>query len=247
MPDLMTIPAESFRTDAALLRELHELATPSYEDPSALLARDAAHCDKLYLARDADGKLTCFFFAGWETVAVPAQEELPALYLGFSAARQDVKAGGHAGLLYHRCITAAYEWEREQRRKLILWGTTATPTVYRYVHAFLAEVEPRLDGSYSPSGAEFAQALRRKLAPQSGASAHPFVLKNVAHATRYARAEVERLDRITQTTAFSLFHELGVDEANGDRLLFLARTPDKLSFDPARQMNGKPQEAGAIR
>lgn len=230
MLNIVTIRSDRFRSDEALRCEILDLMAPSYEDPTALLTRDLTHCNTLYLARDDDGRLACFFLVAWEPLEVKGQKTLPSLFMGVSAVRQDVKNAGLAGRVYLRCILDALQWEREWCQKLILWSTTATPTVYLAAHTFLAETEPRLDGSYSPSGSEIALAIRRKFWPQLEIGGHPFVLKDVALNTRYSRQELERADCVRQAKSFSLFHELRIDQAEGDRLLFIARTPDKLDF-----------------
>jgi hypothetical protein len=231
MLNVETIPARSFKNDAALRREILELVAPSYEDPSAVVAREWAHCNSLYLARAEDGRLICFFLVAWEALEVEGCGNVQTLYLGLSAARQEVKDTGVIGSLYFRCIDDVIAWERESGRRLILWGTTATPTVYLAARAVLDEIEPRLDGSYSPSGAEIAHAVRRKLAVPSSNGEHPFVLKLAASNTRYSPPEAERISRFCQARGFTLFQNLGVDEACGDRLLFIAVAPEQADAD----------------
>lgn len=230
MLDFITIRSGLFRSDVALCRELLELTAPSYEDPSALIARELGHCDTLYLARDDEG-VCGFFLAAWETLEVAECGRVPALYLGLSAARENAKYRGHISALYLRCFNDAVAWEQETGEQLILWGTTATPSVYLAARAVLAATQPRLNGSYSSAGAVMAQALRRKLALAEEQAGHPFVLKNVAVGTRYSRQEAERIERVCQTKNFSLFRELGIAESAGDRLLFIAHTPGRAGFN----------------
>jgi len=228
MLNLITIRSTQFREDEVLRQEMLDLMAPSYEDPTALFTRDLAHCNTLYLARDAEGKMICFFMVAWEPLETPNHKILPSIFLGVSAVRQDAKNSGVVGYLYHQCIADAVEWEQEQNEKLILWGTTATPTIYLAAQTFLADTEPRLDGSYSPIGAELAMAIHQKQWPLIKANDHPFVLKNVALNTRYSEAELERINRICQLKKFELFCKLSIEETNGDRLLFIARTPDRI-------------------
>ena len=47
---------------------------------------------------------------------------------------------------------------------------------------------------------------------------NPFILKNVI-ASRYSPDERMRIRRIEQRHNFTLFHDLGIDESKGDRLL----------------------------
>jgi hypothetical protein len=231
MLNVETIAAHSFKDDAALRREILELVAPSYEDPTAVAARFWESCNSLYLARDEDGRLICFFLVGWETLEVEGGGSLQTLHLGLSAARQDVKDTGVIGSPYFRCFDDVASWERESGRRVILWGTTATPMVYLAARALLDEIEPQLDGGYSPSGVEIAHAIRRKLAVPLRNGEHPFVLKSAASNTRYSPPEAERISRFCQARGFTLFQDLRVDETRGDRLLFIAVAPEQADAD----------------
>lgn len=218
------------KTDDDLRRELLEITAPSYENSSALITREWEHCNSLYLARKGN-QVVCFFFVAWETVTIEGGGILPTLYLGLSATRQEADSTRLIGSLYLRCDKDIIAWETKHNQQLICWGTTATPIVYLLMRAFRPAIEPYLDGSYSPLGASLARAFRRKMTlPESG-DEHPFVLKGVANGTRYSPQEKERIEHVAQAKKFSLLHELGVDESTGDRLLFIARTSDKLDFD----------------
>jgi hypothetical protein len=230
MLNIYTIGSELFRTDEALRREMLDLLASSYQDPSALLARELEHCNSLYLARDGD-RLLCFFFVAWETVEVDGYGSASTIYLGLSATRQEVANTGFIGSVYFRCEKDIVCWERKNKRRLLLWGTTANPTIYLVMCAFRACVEPALDGSYSSLGAKLARAFRSKLAAPLSNDEHPFVLKGLAGGTRYSREEVERIERVSETKKFSLLCALGINEAAGDRMLFIARRTDEIDFD----------------
>lgn len=225
MLNIVTIRSDSFRTDKALRQELLDLMAPSYEDPTVLLTRELEHCNSLYLARD-DGRLLCFFFVAWEAVEVEECGNVPTIYLGLSAARQDAGNPGLIGWLYLRCDEDLVSWEKENKRHLLCWGTTANPIAYLAARAFRVTAEPHLDGSYSSLGAKLAWAIRRGLMLSESTDGHPFVLKGVASGTLYSRQEVEKIARVSEAKKFSLLRDLGIDEAAGDRLLFLAPTPD---------------------
>ena len=63
-----------------------ELSVPSYEDPTAVVYRDLNHSNKLYLARDSDGKLTNFFMVSWEPISFEGSF-IPSVFLGLSVTR----------------------------------------------------------------------------------------------------------------------------------------------------------------
>lgn len=91
MLNIFAIRSGAFKTDVTLRREILDLMATSYEDPTALLTRDLAHCDTLYLARDDKKKLCCFFLVVWKALEVPEGGNVPSLFMGVSAVRQDVK------------------------------------------------------------------------------------------------------------------------------------------------------------
>lgn len=225
MINIDVIRQGEFRNDVAIQASLLSLMAPSYKDPVALIARELAHCNTLYLTRDAEGEVVCFFLVSWETLEIPEQGIIPALYLGLSAMRQGAKNSGYISLLYSRCIAEAVDWEANAGERLILWGTTAIPVVYLAVNSFLSQTEPYPDGSYTTSGSQIANAIRYKLGETPNNGHHPFALKGIASDTRYSQQEIERIQQMCLMKKFTLFQELGINETNGDRLLFISRVP----------------------
>lgn len=226
MLDITITQSDLIKTDEALRGELLELTAPSYEDPSAVVEREWKTSNCIYLAREGGGRLACFFLVAWEILEVEDSKCVPTLHLGLSAAGEGAKNVGLTGELYLRCLKDAVAWEKKHGQRLIGWGTTATPIVYLATRAISPEIEPCLDGSYSARSADVANALRRKLGAPISKTDHPFVLKNIATNTRYSPQETERIERVSKAKNFSLFRDLGIDESAGDRLLFLALTPD---------------------
>lgn len=225
---LITMAAgDSARADQALVREITQLAAPNYEDSSAILERELAHCTHLYLARH-DHKLVSFFMVAYEHLSLDgaAPAPRPALYLGLSAAQHT--AGGAAAVmrLYGQVIADAMRREHENGDKLLIWSTTASPMIYTVMQRYLADVEPRSDGAYSSRGETVARSIARWL--HANAGAHPFVLSAYASKTRYAPAERARIDLTLRAQRFDLFRNLSIDESAGDRLLIIAATPDDL-------------------
>ncbi len=226
MLSIETLSGEELRADSALQSAINRLASPSYVNPTAILKREFIECTKAYLARDAANELICFYLTAWHKLPVNSME-LPAVHLGLSATRQDTKSRGHITTLYSKCVEDAQAWQKTHGEKLVLWSTTASPTVYLAVSGYLADAEPRPDGSYTERGATVAAALHRRLGRvPPGEDDHPFVVKGVAIGTRYSSEELGRIERITRLKQFVLFHHLGVDESQHDRLLFIARIPD---------------------
>jgi hypothetical protein len=214
------------RNDARLKEEILNLLAPSYEDPTSLLQRELEHCDMLYAARDQIGRLMACFMVAWEPLTIN-EGTLQSVYLGLSATSQETKGSGIIRNLYDRFRSDASSWEKENQRRLLLWATTAAPSPYTAVNLLFDEVVPGADGSYSLWAAEVAQTLRRRFGlPGGEPGLNPFVLKAVAHDTRYSESEVERINRIVEKNHFTLFEQLGIDERRGDRLLLIFRVPD---------------------
>jgi hypothetical protein len=220
----------AFREDADLRLEVMKLVQPSYEDPAAVLEREFEHCDTIYLARDDEDNLAAFFMVAWETMSFKG-EALPTVYLGWTGASELARASrvvwrDFYEQLYGSFISDAINWERESGRRLLFWGTTATPSGYYALQRGFVELEPRIDGKYSAEGAEIARLLRRRMGVTNQESeSNPFVLRGVAADTRYSAEEAERIEMICRKKGFTLFKELGVEERDGDRLLFICRLP----------------------
>jgi hypothetical protein len=220
----------AFREDENLRRAILQLVQPSYEDPAGVLAREFEHCDTIYLARDDDDNLVAFFMVAWETLTFKG-ESLPTVYLGWTGASESARAAkvvwqGFYEQLYGSFMSDALDWEKKSGRRLLFWGTTATPSGYFALQRGFVELEPRIDGTYSAEGAEIARHLQHRMGTtnQEGES-HPFVLHGVAKDTRYSQKETERIEQICRKKGLTLFKELGVEERNGDRLLFICRLP----------------------
>lgn len=225
-PNVEVLRATEFRTDVTLHAELLEVAAPSYVDPRALLNRDLSRCDTLYLARDTSGGLLGFYMTAFETLQVE-QSAVPAMFLGMSASRQDMKDTGRITMLYARGLAEAMDWESRNAQRLVLWGTTVTPIVYLGVWSSLADVSPQPDGSYSPASLPIADAIRRHLGIRAEPAGHPFALEGIALDTHYSARERARIARVCRLKRFTLFDALGIDDTREDRLLFLGHTPKR--------------------
>jgi hypothetical protein len=212
-----------FWTDTTLRDNCLDVAAPSYVDPSAVLYREWSRCDTLYLACDSHG-LQGFYLARFDIVDTGGRW-LPTVYMGLSATRDGVKGKGIGNMLYAHGLTDALKWQAQEHEKLILWTTTATPIVYLRVQSGLKGANPRPDGSYSADAAAIAAAICRDLGKRQPRTHHPFVLKGIANDIRYSAREAQRIQQTKAQLNFTLFDELGIDEAQGDRLLVFGEVP----------------------
>jgi hypothetical protein len=130
--------------------------------------------------------------------------------------------------LLNHCVAEAQLWERRHREKLTVWGTTATPIVLAAVRKLFADTQPLDDGTFSDESARVARAVGRRLGRDPIAGSHPFVFRELAAGVHHSEQERRRIAAVREAKRFTLLDRLGVDEARGDRLLFVARIPTAL-------------------
>ena len=204
--------------------EITDLIAPSFQSCNGLIVAEWARCTGLYRATDSDGRLESIFFVAWEPIRL-ANEAIQSVYLGLSATREDAKNSGSVRNLYRRFVEDAQAWEAERSQRLVLWYTSATPSSCLAAKTIFAEAEPHSDGSYTDKYSAVLSAIRTQLHVSSELECHPFVLKGYYKNRRYSIAERSRISAICQKTGFSLLRDLGVDEMNGDRLVYICRVP----------------------
>ncbi|MBL0941234.1 MAG: hypothetical protein IBJ00_00660 [Alphaproteobacteria bacterium] len=220
-----TLKREEFIHNQALINELKQITLPSYKDPTAMMNRDLNHCNKLYLAREADESLIAFFMVGWEPILF-REQLISSVFLGLGVTRQDKKSTGLIRFLFSRFIYDARKWEERHPKKLLLWYTTATPSIFYIFNQMFSDNQPRADGSYDEEGKELALAIRNHMHWPIYSGDHPFVIKGIAKKTRYSTVERERIESIIKAKNFNLFKELEIDETQGDRMLRICRVPN---------------------
>jgi hypothetical protein len=242
MSRLQVVHDGAFRRDEGLKAVIAAVVAPSFIDDVRRLEREFDRCDTLYLLRDQRGDVSCLFLVAWETLEVDGRV-VPALYTGLSAARPDQKGTGRVVRLYDHCVSEARQWEQCHGAKLVVWGTTATPSVLSAARRVFANAQPSDDGTYSEGSARVARAVARRLGVALPAGAHPFVLPRLATGVRYTAEERRRIDAVCRAKRFSLFDRLGVEEARGDRLLFVAEVP-AMPWRPLGRRGNRPHAGG---
>jgi hypothetical protein len=221
---LQRLPAEEFRDEESVLREMFAIVAPSYQDVSELFDKEISFCDTCYLGY-SEKKLACFFLVRRHQ-QFQSQLRRRGVYLGLSAAAPSFKGSGAIRTLYKACLDDLQQDELEDCESAFLWGTTATPTVIVAANRHLQDMQPRIDGRYSESSANLVGLLKQEFHSwgwqRCSVAQHPFVLKGVSNA-RYSEAELSRIAKVSRS--FTLFESLGVQESQGDRLIFVARHP----------------------
>lgn len=203
--------------------ELAALLADAYVDPAPMLADEMARCETMYLARAEGGELDSFFLVGRHTLTLDSGE-LDLVYLGLSATRSTKQGTGSVGDLYRAFLKDARDIEDEEGSHLHLWLTCATPSTCFAAELVLANVQPRPDGTFS----KIAKKLAFALAKEEGATVserHPFVWKAHSPKSRYSERERARIKELASRKRFTLLSDLGVEETNGDRLVFICGVP----------------------
>ena len=205
-------------------RLLSALAAPSFRSVDRLIENEWADSTKLYVVTDPDGQLESFFFVAWGELEVDRHLQA-AVYLGLSATREGLKSSGSVRSLYRRFVEDAQVWEAKSGERLILWYTSATPSSCLAAEIIFAEAEPRPDGSFSEANLPILTSIRAGLRKPAAPGDHPYVVRGCFSCRRYSPTERQRIAAISEKTRFTLLSDLGVDETQGDRLLYICRVP----------------------
>ena len=214
----------AFRHDQELKAAITAVTAASFIDEVDRLDREIDRCDTLYLLRDEGGDVLCFLMVAWEALDIDGRQE-PALYTGLTAARPDLKSTGNAMKLYRFFVSDAQRWEELHRKKLIVWGTMASPIVFFAARSLFANTQPSGDGTYTDEAGRVARAIRRRLGVGLTPGANPLVFHRLAAGVRFLEEERRRIAQVCEAMQFFLFDRLGIDEAEGDRLLYIAEIP----------------------
>lgn len=220
-----------------LFYELQQLLKQYYEDPAWVLAKGISRSKNIYIGFNMKGCIECFAMINFDTILAGPHTPLDTMYFGLCAASKGQGSSVAMEALTRRCLLDGREWEVRNNTRLVLWATTASPSIYYGASKLWSALEPAIDGSFTERGAFVARAISAKLnvAPLG---IHPFVLKKIAIGTKYNNDEQQRIDTICKTKRFSLFEQLGVFEAEYDRLLLIGAIPEDLTplSEPRRDL-----------
>lgn len=211
---------------SAEIKNIFLLTKPYYLDSSSVVKRELKHNNVIYLLKNDSSVIVAFFMVVWEKMIL-LSEEREVVYLGLSCASQDNQEDRFASKVYYNFTIDAYNHQQQNNTKLILYGTTATPVVLLTLPKIWDNVKPGLDGSYSQVDLELIECLKIASGLNKFSADHPFVLKRVAVNTRYSIRETQRLKEFEQRNDLTIFENLNINEADGDRLLITCNIPDK--------------------
>jgi hypothetical protein len=195
---------------------LASLLGPGSGPGRAALEHELLRCDLLYLARDAEGP--CAFLLAARVRLPVGPERRQARYLGLSVARSD--AGAESVL--ERFTADARDEEESRGVRLVLFTAASSPVAVRTAQSFWADVQPAPDASFRDEVLPVADAARAWLGA-TGSIERPFVLPRLSGGGADWR---RRLDD-GNSPAGDLFRRLGIEQAEGDRLLLLCKVPGR--------------------
>lgn len=213
--------------------KLFLLTKPYYLDPSNVFERELRHNTTIYLLKDHSGIILSFFMVAWEKHIIQCRQR-DVVYLGLSCANQNNQEKRFASMVYYHFTRDAFAYEQENKERVILYGTTATPVVLSTLSKIWDDVRPDLEGAYSQNDREIIEDIKRSTGLDKFSSGHPFVLTGIASNTRYSAIEEARLKEFEIRNGIRIFEKLNINEAKGDRLLITCNVPGELKLDALR-------------
>ncbi len=220
--DVQRLDGALFRDDKLLRSAMHGVAAPSYHGTPGVLDYEAEMCESLYLSTDASG-IRSFFMVAPTTLAV-GNSRVPAVFMGLSAVREDLKGTGQSRSLFRAFAADVRRRERLTGQRELLFATFATPSTLFAFEQLFADVSPRRDGTFHSQYTEALPAIHQFLRTSCDPDV-PFRLPGHAKTTRYSAAERSRIASICERKDFDLFRRLNIKEESGDRLIMCARVP----------------------
>lgn len=211
-----------FKSDSKLISQILELTNASYVTNTQLIEREIEHNHDIYVILNKQNDLLAFFMVNFETLI-----GYDSYYLGLSACRDDLKGKGLGKSLYMKFLRDCREQEIKNRKKYLLWWTTATPIVYYWFNKYVAQVQPDMNGNYTDDGEnKVVSIIKEKFPELSIDQKHPFILRSVAENTTYSINEQNRLVKATENLGLDVFQRFNMKEENADRFLMFGYAPD---------------------
>jgi hypothetical protein len=211
-------------TSQEMRRAIEDIAAENYSNAPILLEQEYEKNDRVYFHYDAEGRIDGFFMVGWSHVSGVAGS---TVFLGLSSVSGRSKGKGIGKSLYSAFFRSVAEYEQTVDLPVLWWFHTATPAVANAFWKLTRNLAPKPDGSYTLSDLHNVNLIKNHFGMASySCSSHPFVLRGYAKA-RYALDEAQRIEAfLADGHSEHLLMRLGINERNGDRVLFLGRAPE---------------------
>lgn len=210
-----------FKSDKVLVDKILDLTRVSYINNIDLIEREIEHNRDIYIITSPDQELLAFFMINEEQV-----NGEDTYYLGLSACREEFKGRGLGKALYQKFMDNCRAREVKEKRKFLLWWTTATPIVYYWFNKYVSNVQPDMNGDYNQEGKQIADQIKKeKFIGIAADPYHPFILRNAAENTNYSINEKSRLIVATESLKMDVFQKFNLNEENSDRFLMIGYAP----------------------
>jgi hypothetical protein len=221
--NISTLLLSDALADIEVKAAIEAIAGENYQNAPVLLEQEYQKNNRIFLYRE-QGVIRGFFMVGWSLVRCAAQDQ-PCVFLGLSSVSPAHKAKGIGGCLYRAFIEDGRAWELAQGGQLVWWFHTASSVVARSWWNIASEIAPQPDGQCDDHLLGLLRCISRAHGMDAYASeSRPYLLRGYAKA-RYASSEVARLNALRANSEEDLLSRLGIDERNGDRVLFIGRIP----------------------
>jgi len=214
MSDIFVTRHEKGAWTDEVFAAMARLLGPGSGPGRAVLEHELLRCDLLYLATDLDGP--CAFLLGARVRLPVGPERRPARYLGLSVARSDQ---GHEALL-ERFTAEARDEEESRGVRVVLFTAAATPLAVRTAETFWSDLQPAPDASFREDVLPVVDAARAWLGATVSLD-RPFALPRLTCGGGDWRRTLD------EGGGGELFRRMGIEQAQGDRLLLLCSVPGR--------------------
>ena len=214
MSDIFVTRHEKGTWSDEVFEAVARLLGPGSGPGRAVLEHELLRCDLLYLASDAEGP--CAFLLGARVRLAVGPERRQARYLGLSVASSE--RGNDAVL--ERFTTDARDEEEARGVRFVVFTAAATPLAVRTAETFLTDVQPASDASFREEVLPLADAARAWLGA-IGSIDRPFALPRLSCGGGDWRRALD------DGACGELFRRMGIEQAEGDRLLLLGSVRDR--------------------
>lgn len=204
-------------------QEIERIAGENYRNAPLLLEQEYYKNNQVYLY-SVDGKVQGFFMVGWSRIGLE-DDGFDSVFLGLSSVSPQFKGQKIGGSLYRAFVADAQQWQVAEQREAICWFHTASSVVAQAWWKITDQIVPQPDGQCSGDLLTKLERIKSEYGMKYFASLeYPFLLRGYAKA-RYSSDETDRLNQLREGREDDLLSTLNVNEANGDRLLFVSRIP----------------------
>jgi hypothetical protein len=222
------VEGQLFIQNRSIKERMFQLVGQSYVNPSHLINRIYAVNDIAFVARiNAEIVGVLLFNYHDRCLITVGNKSFLAIYNGYAVT--DLKYRNQR--IIQKLIAFATD-EFNQRiqlldSRLLLYAITSNPYALRAYRSVCDYMEPFSDGTYTEPGSYLVTQLKRELGISVYEDSHPFKF-TTSLPQRYSLFEQVNLDKAPEAEKLFL-QKLGVDEGQGDRVIFFWGPKDLFS------------------